>query len=72
MTVEEKKEEKQGLSRRDFVKGLAVGGSAGFIASMGLYSYGPWRERHFTKTASKNIDIGECKSLKITNITETS
>lgn len=72
MTMEEKKEEKQGLSRRDFVKGLAVGGSAGFIGAMGLYSYGPWRERHFTKKVFKPVDIGECKSVKITNISETS
>jgi len=64
--------EKRGLSRRDFVKGLVVGGSAGFIASMGIYSYGPWRTRHFAKETPKNIDIGECKSVKILNISETS
>ncbi len=70
--AEERMEEKQGLSRRDFVKGLVVGGSAGFIGAMGLYSYGPWRERHFAKAVPKNIDIGECKSVKILNVTETS
>lgn len=67
--VEEK--EKQGLSRRDFVKGLIVGGSVGFLACMGLYSYGPWRTKHFPKVTPKNIDIGECKSVKILNISET-
>jgi 7,8-dihydropterin-6-yl-methyl-4-(beta-D-ribofuranosyl)aminobenzene 5'-phosphate synthase len=66
------KEEHQGVSRRDFVKGLAVGGAAGAIGAMGIYSYGPWRKRHFGKVTSKNIDIGECKGVKITNISETS
>jgi len=65
-------EEKQGMNRRDFVKGLAAGGAAGFIGAMGIYSYSPWRKRHFPKIVSKNIDIGECKSIKITNISETS
>jgi hypothetical protein len=53
----EEEEEKQGVSRRDFVKGLAVGGAAGAIGAMGIYSYGPWRKRHFAKVTSKNIDI---------------
>jgi len=65
-------DEKKGLSRRDFVKGLIVGGAAGTLGSMGLYSYSPWRKSHFAKLAAKNIDIGECKSLKITNVSETS
>ena len=65
-------EEKEGINRRDFVKGLAVGSAVGAIGAMGIYSYGPWRTRHFSKVASKNIDIGECRSVKVTNISETS
>ena len=65
-------EEKEGLSRRDFVKGLAAGTAVGVIGTMGVYSYSPWRKRHFPKVVRKNIDIGECKSVKIKCITETS
>lgn len=65
-------EEKKGLNRRDFVKGLIVGGAGGVIGAMGIYSYSPWRERYFAKATPKNIDIGECRSVKVTNISETS
>ncbi len=65
-------EEKKGMNRRDFVKGLIVGGAAGTLGSMGIYSYSPWRKSHLAKAAPKNIDIGECKSIKITNVSETS
>jgi len=64
--------EKKDVSRRDFVKGLAAGSAVGFIGAMGIYSYSPWRKKHFPKVASKDVDIGECKRVKITNITETS
>jgi len=66
------KNENKGITRRDFVKGLTVGGAIGVIGAMGIYSYGPWRKTHLTKVTPKNIDIGECKSVKVTNISETS
>ena len=68
----EKKNEDKGMTRRDFAKSLVVGGAVGAIGMMGLYSYGPWRKKHFAKVEPKQIDIGECKSIKIINISETS
>jgi 7,8-dihydropterin-6-yl-methyl-4-(beta-D-ribofuranosyl)aminobenzene 5'-phosphate synthase len=44
----------------------------GMLASMGIYSYSPWRKTHFPEVQRKLADIGACKSIKVTNISETS
>lgn len=64
--------ESNSSSRRDFTKGLAVGTMAGAVGAMGVYSYSPWRKQHFAKAAAPKVDIGEVKSVKVTNISETS
>jgi len=70
---EEKMAEDKGkTSRRDFLKGAAMGLAGGALATMAVYSYSPWRKRHFAKVERKLADIGVCKSLKIANISETS
>jgi 7,8-dihydropterin-6-yl-methyl-4-(beta-D-ribofuranosyl)aminobenzene 5'-phosphate synthase len=60
------------VSRRDFFKGAAMGVMGGMLATMGVYSYSPWRKRHFESVNRKLADIGACKSIKVTNISETS
>jgi 7,8-dihydropterin-6-yl-methyl-4-(beta-D-ribofuranosyl)aminobenzene 5'-phosphate synthase len=60
------------MRRRDFLKGAATGVGVGLIGAMGLYSYSPLRKVHFEDEKRKMEDIGVCKSLKVTNITETS
>jgi 7,8-dihydropterin-6-yl-methyl-4-(beta-D-ribofuranosyl)aminobenzene 5'-phosphate synthase len=64
--------ETSSISRRDFAKGVAVGTMAGAVGAMGVYSYSPWRKQHFDRTAAPKEDIGEVKSVKVTNISETS
>jgi len=66
----EKKHE--GVSRRDFVKGAATGVCAGTFATMGLYSYSPFAKKRLAKTTRAMKDFGVLKSVKITNISETS
>ena len=58
--------------RRDFIKGLATGIMAGTVATMGVYSYSPWRKQHFPEVERKQVEIGTCRSIKVTNISETS
>jgi len=65
-------ENKSNISRRNFLKGVCAGVIGGTIATMGIYSYSPWRKAHFPKVKRKMADIGTCKSIKITNISETS
>ncbi len=60
------------IKRRDFIKGAAMGLGLGAVGTMGIYSYSPWRKRHFPKVERKQVDIGTCKSIKVTNISETS
>lgn len=60
------------MSRRDFFKGTSIGVMGGMLAAMGIYSYSPMRKRHFTRAERKMTDIGTCKSVKVTNISETS
>jgi 7,8-dihydropterin-6-yl-methyl-4-(beta-D-ribofuranosyl)aminobenzene 5'-phosphate synthase len=60
------------MSRRDFLKGAAMGVAGGALVVMGIYSYSPWRKRYFPKVTRKLVDIGACKSIKVTNISETS
>ncbi len=59
-------------SRRDFLKGSAMGVTIGTFATMGVFSYSPWRKQYFSKVERQQKDIGVCKSVKVTNISETS
>lgn len=61
-----------GSSRRDFLKGASIGVAGGALAAMGVYSYSPMRKAHFADKKKDMEDIGVCKSVKVTNITETS
>jgi 7,8-dihydropterin-6-yl-methyl-4-(beta-D-ribofuranosyl)aminobenzene 5'-phosphate synthase len=63
---------KKEISRRDFLKGAATGLAGGTLVTMGLYSYSPLRKKHFAHTERKLADIGVCKNVKVTNISETS
>ncbi|MCG8509772.1 MAG: MBL fold metallo-hydrolase [Rhodospirillales bacterium] len=58
--------------RRKFLKGATTGVGVGLVAAMGLYSYSSARKSHFPKTERKMADIGVCKSVKVTNVSETS
>jgi len=60
------------MKRRDFLKGAATGIGIGMLGAMGLYSYSPLRKRHFAQVDRKMADIGVCRSIKVTNISETS
>ena len=60
------------VSRRDFFKGAAMGVMGGMLATMGIYSYSPWRKSRFAEVQRKLTDIGACKNIKVTNISETS
>lgn len=60
------------ISRRDFIKGAAVGAGVGTLGAMGLFSYSPMRKTLLPEVSRKMTDIGVCKSVKITNISETS
>ena len=60
------------MKRRDFLKGAATGVGVGLLGAMGLYSYSSERTRHFPEAERKMADIGTCKSVKVTNISETS
>ena len=60
------------MNRREFIKGAAMGVGAGTLGAMGIYSYSPMR-RAFLKDAQRgSTDIGMCKAIRITNISETS
>lgn len=59
-------------TRRDFLKGAAMGVAGGYLVGMGLYSYSPWRKEIFAKKERKLQDIGVCRKIKVTNISETS
>jgi 7,8-dihydropterin-6-yl-methyl-4-(beta-D-ribofuranosyl)aminobenzene 5'-phosphate synthase len=60
------------LSRKDFIKGAAMGIAGGSLAAMGLYSYSPMSKQHLASKTRKLKDFGTCKSVKVTNISETS
>lgn len=59
------------VSRRDFLKGLAVGGSLGYLA-MGGVSSTVLKKAFVPPAKVGTADIGECKSVKVTVISETS
>jgi len=65
-------ENDKGISRRDFVKGAATGVCAGTFATMGLYSYSSFAQKRLPKPQRAMKDFGVLKSVKITNISETS
>ncbi len=60
------------MNRRDFIKGASIGIGAGAIGSMAAMSYSPMRKSFLPETSRKMADIGQCKSVKVTNISETS
>ncbi len=60
------------INRREFIKGAALGVGAGVLGAMGIYSYSPWRKEMLPQVQRKMADIGQCKSVKILNISETS
>ncbi|MEL7642405.1 MAG: MBL fold metallo-hydrolase [Solidesulfovibrio sp.] len=60
------------MNRREFIKGAALGVGAGVLGAMGIYSYSPWRKEMLPQVQRKMADIGQCKSVKILNISETS
>jgi 7,8-dihydropterin-6-yl-methyl-4-(beta-D-ribofuranosyl)aminobenzene 5'-phosphate synthase len=64
--------DKKDVTRRDFLKGAATGVGVGMFAAMGLYSYSDARKSHFPQAERKMEDIGVCRSINITNISETS
>ena len=63
---------KNDFSRRHFIKGAATGIGLGALASMGLFSYSDARKTFLPKIVREKEDFGVCKSIKITNISETS
>ncbi|MDY0276083.1 MAG: MBL fold metallo-hydrolase [Desulfomicrobium sp.] len=60
------------INRRDFLKGAALGLGAGVMGAMGAFSYTPIRTKFLPQVKRQMADIGVCKSVKITNISETS
>lgn len=60
------------VNRKDFLKGAAMGLGAGVVGAMGIYSYSPMKKRHFPEISRKLEDLGVCKSVHVTNISETS
>lgn len=58
--------------RRSFLKGATTGLGVGLVGAMGLYSYSSARKSHFAQAERKMTDIGVCKSVKVTNVSETS
>ena len=60
-----------GVSRRNFLKGLAVGGTAGYFAMAGVTST-VMKDMFLPDEPVGDEDIGEIKSVKVTQISETS
>jgi 7,8-dihydropterin-6-yl-methyl-4-(beta-D-ribofuranosyl)aminobenzene 5'-phosphate synthase len=60
------------LSRREFIKGAALGVGLGALGAMGVYSYSPWSRGHLPKVTRKMADIGLCRSVKVKVVSETS
>ena len=60
------------MNRREFLKGASLGIGAGAIGAMGLYSYTPMRKAFLPEVHRQMTDFGVCKSVKVTNISETS
>lgn len=60
------------MNRREFIKGAALGVGAGTLGAMGIYSYSPMRHAFLKDAQRGSTDIGMCKAIRITNISETS
>ena len=60
------------MNRREFLKGASLGLGAGALGAMGLYSYTPARRAFLPDINRQMSDFGVCKSVKVTNISETS
>lgn len=60
------------ISRRDFLKGVATGVIGGTLAGMGLYSYTDMAYEPLSKVSRNGQDFGAVRSVKVTNISETS
>ncbi len=60
------------MKRRSFIQGAALGIGVGAIGAMGAYSYSPARSAFLNQVKRGTHDIGVCKSVKVTNISETS
>ena len=60
------------MNRREFIKGAALGVGAGTLGAMGIYSYSPMRRAFLKDAQRRSTDIGMCKAIRITNISETS
>jgi len=63
--------EEKNVSRRSFVKGMALGTVAGYFASAGLSST-VFKKALLPKETLNQVDIGEIKGLKIKVVSETS
>ncbi|MBE0495155.1 MAG: MBL fold metallo-hydrolase [Campylobacterales bacterium] len=62
----------QTQGRREFLKGAATGLGLGTLSAMGIFSYSPMRAFFLPEAERKMADFGTCKSVKVTNISETS
>lgn len=62
--------EQKGVTRRDFLRGLGVGAGFGIMGTMGA-SYG-FKKSFLPAIHKGTADIGQCKSLKILCVSETS
>lgn len=60
------------MNRREFLKGASLGLGAGALGAMGLYSYTPARSAFLPDVNRQMADFGVCRSVKVTNISETS
>jgi len=60
------------FTRRDFIKGAALGLGLGAIGAMGLYSYSPMSRKHISQVQRKLADFGVCRGVKCKVISETS
>ncbi len=60
------------MKRRSFIQGAALGAGVGAIGAMGVYSYSPMRTAFLPEVKRGTESIGLCKSIKVTNISETS
>lgn len=60
-----------GVSRRGFLKGLALGGTTGYLAMAGASST-VLKDVFIPPASVGDFDIGTCKSVKVTVVSETS
>ena len=60
-----------GVSRRGFLKGLALGGTTGYLAMAGASST-VLKDVFIPPSPVGDFDIGMCKSVKCTVVSETS